>query len=222
VGRRWLGLSIGSLLLACAGSGQVHESTTSTRVASSAERRARLPKIAPLPKSSLPAKQVARVEHEEGDEGSRSSLEEIDERDLVVHGIEGTMSEYDVRATLEEHSQEFDRCHDAERGGGRVVFGIRILRSGAVGDVNVRGSSVRNRDLVDCYAGVIASTTFPSPHGDYADVKWTTKVGRARQKKDELFERKVRWDAPSVSEQSRSSRAESRRQRRSRRHRDDG
>jgi hypothetical protein len=157
---------------------------------------------------------------------------EREERLIDVGGIEGTMSEYDVKATMDSRSGDFDRCHDSSSGSGRIKFRIRILPNGDVSDVAVRQSNVRNRDLVGCYSDVIMASRFPSPHGGYADVTWATKVGRSRKKPDEIFERKVRWDTPATSSSSGSyvsgssdgdeSRRERRRRRHSRRHRSDG
>jgi hypothetical protein len=142
-----------------------------------------------------------------------------------VAGIEGTMSEYDVRTTLESRNEDFDRCHDDNgNGGGKIVFRIHINADGDVGDVKVGRLHAHNRKLVDCYADVVAASHFSSPHGGYADVKWTTKVGRSPKNPTESFERRVRWDTPATGgvthRDSSDSRRESRRERRhARRHR---
>ncbi len=123
------------------------------------------------------------------------------ERQVDVAGIVGTMTEFDVRTPLEERSNDFDRCHDQYgSGGGRILFHIHVKSNGSVGDVKAHPSKVK-KDLVDCYTDVVASTHFPTPHGGYADVKWTTKVGRAKKKRDsDLYDRnpKLRWDAPAA------------------------
>jgi hypothetical protein len=125
----------------------------------------------------------------------------------VVQGIKGTTSEYDVRTTLESRGEDFDRCHDRVGGGsGRIEYRIHILANGDVGDVRVRKLRVRNRKLVDCYTEVVSSSHFTLPHGGYADVKWTTKVGRSRKRPDAFFERRGRWDAPIGSAATREQR----------------
>ncbi|HTU57448.1 MAG TPA: hypothetical protein VMF89_03425, partial [Polyangiales bacterium] len=125
-------------------------------------------------------------------------------REVAVEGIEGTMTEFDVRVTLENRYEDFDRCHDrVGGGGGRIAYRIHVLANGNVGDVKVRTMKSRNRKLVDCYTEVVASSHFPKPHGGYADVKWTTKVGRSKRKNSDMFERRHRWDTPAGSSASR-------------------
>ncbi|HEX6242503.1 MAG TPA: hypothetical protein VFZ61_16435 [Polyangiales bacterium] len=125
--------------------------------------------------------------------------------EVEVKGIEGTTSRYDVRTTLENRAGDFDACHDrVGGGGGRIVFRIHILENGDVGGLKIASSKVRNRKLVDCYAEVVSSSHFNRPHGGYADVKWTTKVGRSPKRPDALFVRKARWDAPTGSGKSAS------------------
>jgi hypothetical protein len=99
-------------------------------------------------------------------------------------------------------------------GGGRIEYRIHILANGDVGGVKVRTMKSRNRRLVDCYTDVVSSSHFTVPHGGYADVKWTTKVGRSRKRPDALFERKVRWDAPAGSGGTRRAEADKSRERR--------
>jgi hypothetical protein len=125
-------------------------------------------------------------------------------REVAVDGIEGTMSEFDVRVTLENRAADFDSCHDRMGGGGgRIVYRIHVLASGDVGDVKVRTLKSRNRKLVNCYTDVVSSSHFPHPHGGYADVKWTTKVGRSRKRPKEAFDRPHRWDTPAGSSAAR-------------------
>ncbi|MEY4515106.1 MAG: hypothetical protein RLZZ450_7228 [Pseudomonadota bacterium] len=139
-----------------------------------------------------------------------------------VAGIEGTMTEYDVRSTLEGRNEDFDRCHDSNgNGGGKIVFRIHVNADGNVGDVKTHRLSGHNRKLIDCYSDVVAASHFSPPHGGYADVKWTTKVGRSPKNPTESFERRVRWDTPATGgATSRDDSSESRRERRrARRHR---
>lgn len=128
--------------------------------------------------------------------------------EVAVQGIKGTTSQYDVRSTLEARNADFDLCHDRVGGsGGRLVFRIHIEANGDVGGVKVTRMKVRNTKLVECYTEVVTSSHFPLPHGGYADVKWTTKVGRSRKRPQDLFARKVRWDAPSGTQRSASGKA---------------
>lgn len=235
--RRWFAWSmstvVGTMLLACAGPVQVRETVARPRVApSSASLRTGASVAKPAREAARKSAQASRAPSA-SKAGSKSDAEtaaEAEERAVAVRGIEGTMSSYDVRATLDGRGEDFDRCHEPRRRGrGKIEFRIRILPNGDVSDVNVRRSNVRNRELVGCYSEVIMASRFPPPHGGYADVTWSTKVGRSRPRPGDVFERRVRWDAPSASSeasnrsQRRESRRESRRQRRhARRQRHDG
>ncbi|HEY6880980.1 MAG TPA: hypothetical protein VI299_23305 [Polyangiales bacterium] len=141
-------------------------------------------------------------------------------REVNVDGIEGTMSEFDVRVALDGRDADFNRCHDEHRGGsGRIAFHIRVLPSGEVGDVKAHPSHVRSKGIIECYTRVVASTHFSTPHGGFADVKWTTKVGRSRKRQDPIYDRPHRYDAPaSPSGSEGGSRAEARRERRHHHH----
>jgi hypothetical protein len=157
--------------------------------------------------ATAPSQAGAAATSKVADDLQSESSAEPEERAVAVKGIEGTMAKYDVKSTLEGRERDFDRCHDV-RGrarSGRITFRIHVLPNGNVGDVRVRQSSVRDRALVDCYSGVIMASKFPSPHGGYADVNWSTKVGRSRARPGDIFERRGRWDAPSESSLSRPS-----------------
>jgi hypothetical protein len=148
---------------------------------------------APIAKSKPEPKRDAKTSSSEfDDEDSSQDFAGIDTsapvdaesddgpREIVIEGIKGTSSEFDVRTTLDNRYEDFDRCHDrVGGGGGRISYRIHILATGDVGSVKVRTSRARNRKLVDCYTEVVSSSHFPHPHGGYADVKWTTKVGRS-------------------------------------------
>ena len=202
-------------LLSCAGSTPAPETVSSSRTKAS-EREAKL-------EAAFARKTPATATGKSGTEATRdakTSPSEIDDempaqsfagvdtsapkdeetgpvREVEVKGIEGTTSEYDVRTTLESREADFDGCHDRMGGGGgRLVYRIHITENGDVGGVKVTRLKSRNKKLVDCYTEVVSSSHFTRPHGGYADVKWTTKVGRSRKRPDALFERRVRWDAP--------------------------
>jgi hypothetical protein len=234
VQHRWFVSVVSTLLLSCAGTAHVRETVARPRVASSEARRASSASSSARkatsarggkPEASRDAKSAAELDEVSGadafagvDMAPPVEEEERPEREVAVKGIEGTMTRYDVRQTLESRDADFDRCHDQFRGGsGRIEFRIHVLANGDVGDVKVHTSKVRSQDLVDCYADVVSSSHFSPPHGGYADVKWTTKVGRSRRRPDAIFERPVRWDAPSVGVQSHDDSSETHRERRHRR-----
>ena len=237
---RWFVSIMSTLLVSCAaGPTQVRESVARPRVVSSSARKA---SPAPTRKTSATAARKPPPEAERDAKAAAPELEEasgadafagIDtvaptdtaieepEKAVAVKGIEGTMSEYDVRTTLESRDEDFDRCHAGGRGGGgRIEFRIHILSNGDVGDVKVHRVKA-NSKIVDCYADVVATSHFSAPHGGYADVKWTTKVGRSRKRPDATFERRGRWDTPATDGHTqRSESSESRRERRhARKHR---
>jgi len=241
VQHRWFVSILSLVLLACAGPARVTETVARPRPSRSAE--ASKERATPARKASATAARKPRPQGARDAKASFSSESELEEgsgaeafagvdtaapvdsddertpQEVAVKGIEGTMSEYDVRSVLESRNEDFDRCHDRAHGGsGRIEFRIHILSNGDVGDVKVHRSKVRSRELVECYTDVVATSKFALPHGGYADVKWTTKVGRSRTRPDAVFERKVRWDTPATggvrNVSAEPSDSESRRERR--------
>jgi hypothetical protein len=111
-----------------------------------------------------------------------------------VRGIEGTLSNYDVRATMEKRGTEFGACHEPRarrmpRLAGNIEFAIRVTPEGAVSQVQVRNSDVGDRALERCFVDVIRATPFPRPNGGEANVMWTMMLGPSRPGKDpELWE----------------------------------
>jgi hypothetical protein len=217
-------------LFSCAKSPQTPETIAKLRAASNLAESKPWPKealvernkaaVAPTKPQSKPQSdaKMAEVQPEEFEEaeaphdfsGVETSAPVDDDtddglREVVVEGIKGSTSEFDVRVTLENRADDFDRCHDRMGGGGgRIVYRIHIEASGDVGRVKANPIRSRNRKLVKCYTEVVSSSHFPKPHGGYADVKWTTKVGRSRKKKNNgMYDRPHRWDTPSGSRASR-------------------
>ena len=113
-----------------------------------------------------------------------SHVAERQERQVAVSGIEGTLSSFDVRSTLERRNREFARCHEPRARNvpalaGRVEFQIHVLKSGQVGDVHTSASDLGDRVLERCLTEVIRGATFPSPHGGEADVRWNMALAPA-------------------------------------------
>jgi hypothetical protein len=239
---RWFVSIMSTLLVACAG--PVRESVARSESRASAEERMEA-RTAPTHKAATatarkPPPQAQRdakasfspaPELEEATSGADAfagvdteaptdSTTEQTQQAVAVKGIEGTMSEYDVRTTLESRDEDFDRCHEGGHGGGgKIQFRIHILANGDVGEVKVHRLSGHNGKIDDCYTDVVSTSHFSAPHGGYADVKWTTKVGRSRGRPDATFERRGRWDTPATGGDAKSSESsESRRERRHHRH----
>jgi hypothetical protein len=106
-----------------------------------------------------------------------------------VRGIEGTLSNFDVRVTMEKRGKEFGACHEPRarrvpRLAGNIEFAIRVSPAGAVSQVEVRTSDVGDRPLERCFVDVISTTPFPRPNGGEAKVTWTVMLGPARAGKD--------------------------------------
>ncbi len=104
---------------------------------------------------------------------------------VSVRGIEGTLSSYDVRDTMERRNDEFAACHEPRAVvvpvlAGRVEFGIQVQADGKVGHVDVRESDLGDRVLERCFAEVISRTPFPRPHGGQANVTYTMMLEPAR------------------------------------------
>lgn len=96
---------------------------------------------------------------------------------VSVTGLEGTLTAYDVRDTMERRYEELDVCHSSTvtripRVAGRAAFAIHVLRDGTVGKVSYEHSDLGDRELEACILEVVRTTKFPSPHGGEADVKW--------------------------------------------------
>jgi hypothetical protein len=125
---------------------------------------------------------------------SREEREAKADARVAVRGIEGTLSNYDVRHTMEKRGAEFGACHEPRarrmpRLAGNIEFAIRVTPEGAVSQVQVRNSDVGDRSLERCFAEVISATPFPRPNGGEANVSYTMILGPARPGKDpELWE----------------------------------
>lgn len=154
--KRSLALGIGLLLGACAAgaSGESGGHPRLLRTAQDAERSARSAK-------KLEPSQIAARE----------------ERKVAVQGIEGTLSNFEVRLTMEKRGKEFGRCHEPRARSvpalaGSIEFKIHVLKSGQVSEVQVRDSDLGDRELERCLSEVIQAAKFPEPRGGEADVKW--------------------------------------------------
>ena len=108
----------------------------------------------------------------------RRAREERANASVGVRGIEGTLSSYDVRDTMERRNEEFAACHEPRASvlpvlSGSIEFGIQVFPDGKVGRVNVRASNLGDRVLERCFVEVIASKPFPRPNGGEANVTYT-------------------------------------------------
>jgi hypothetical protein len=115
------------------------------------------------------------------------------EKHVAVQGIEGTLSNFDVRVTMEKQSKAFAKCHEPRARkvkvlAGGVEFRIHVLQSGEVSAVDVRVSDLGDRVLERCMSEVIASAKFPEPHGGEADVTWNMALEQARGRPPEQWE----------------------------------
>ena len=119
------------------------------------------------------------------------------ERNVAVQGIVGTLSNFDVRVTMEKHGKAFAKCHETRARkvpalAGSIEFRVHVRQSGEVSDVQVRASDLGDRALERCMSEVITAATFPPPHGGEADVSWNMSLARSRGRAPEL------WDAERV------------------------
>jgi hypothetical protein len=102
---------------------------------------------------------------------------------VAVRGIEGTLHNFDVKVTMEQHNKEFARCQEAPARrvpmlAGTIEFGIHVKHhSGEVTDVDLRASDVGDRELERCLIEVIRSIPFPKPNGGDANVTYTMLLG---------------------------------------------
>ena len=96
---------------------------------------------------------------------------------VSVQGIEGTLTAYDVRDTMDRRGEELGACYATTveripRIAGRAEFAIHVLRDGTVGAASYEHSDLGDRELEACVLDVVRGTKFPEPHGGEADVKW--------------------------------------------------
>ncbi len=97
---------------------------------------------------------------------------------VSIRGIEGSMSSYDVRTTMEARGSELAACQEPSVRAvpvmaGTVEFAIQVDRTGKVGEVLVRASDLGDRVLERCVSDVILQTPFPTPNGGDARITWT-------------------------------------------------
>lgn len=110
-----------------------------------------------------------------------SARAEKQERQVAVQGIEGTLSNFDVRVVMDKRAKEFASCHEPRARNvpalsGSIEFKIHVLRDGKVSHVQVRASDLGDRVLERCLSEVIAAAKFPEPHGGEADVTWNMQL----------------------------------------------
>jgi len=104
---------------------------------------------------------------------------------VQVRGIEGTLSNFDVRTAMEEQGREFAACHEPRARelpmlSGRIEFAIQVDVDGQTRRVEVRASDLGDRDLERCLSEVIRGTKFRRPNGGIANVTWLMTLEPAR------------------------------------------
>ena len=177
-------------LVACAGSSSAPETPTSRRArraSHAAGKEAQGSELDPL------ARAVAAQDAPQSKLGDRPDQPaEKREKSVAVQGIEGTLSPFDVRMTMEKQSKAFAKCHEPRARkvpalGGAVEFRVHVLRTGEVSEVNVRVSDLGDRVLERCLSEVIAAAKFPAPHGGEADVTWNMALAAQRGRAPEQW-----------------------------------
>lgn len=104
---------------------------------------------------------------------------------VQVRGIEGTLSNFDVRTAMEEQGKEFAACHEPRARelpmlSGQIEFAIQVDVDGQTKRVEVRASDLGDRDLERCLSDVIRATKFRKPNGGIANVTWLMVLEPAR------------------------------------------
>lgn len=120
----------------------------------------------------------------QGDEAPEPEREHHMEKKLAVRGIEGSMSSFDVNATMERQNAELAACQARAVPAltGVVVYGIQVDAQGTVHDVTVQSSDLGDRALERCVSDVIARTAFPRPNGGAARFTWTMTLEPASER----------------------------------------
>jgi len=126
---------------------------------------------------SVPAATPRSESHAEHDRRVNAAVQ--------VRGIEGTLSNFDVRTAMDERGREFAACHEPRARAlpvlaGQIEFGIQVDVDGQVRQVDVRASDLGDRELERCLTDVIRGTRFHRPHGGIANVTWQMALEPAR------------------------------------------
>ncbi len=121
---------------------------------------------------------AVRVENPKAEHDQRDERERRADAAVAVRGIEGSLSGFDVRLTMDKRAQAFAECHEPRADAlpvlaGKVEFSIAVAANGSVTGVDVRASDVGDRVLERCLAQVILETPFPRPNGGAARASWT-------------------------------------------------
>jgi len=82
--------------------------------------------------------------------------------------VEGGMSREDVKKVIDQHLDEISFCYenalmDSPALMGNIVFEWKILLSGKVGEVRIKSSSVRSKEIHSCIKAAIKTWQFPQP-----------------------------------------------------------
>lgn len=185
--RRSLGCCLSLLVVGCATREAVTQTRTATHAAEAIQDRT---EVAAAAEEETEQVITARPRRKPGEEPAReepSQRAERQEQKVAVDGIEGTLSPFDVRVTLEKRAAAFASCHEPRARrvpalAGKVEFQIHVLKSGAVGAVNVSDSDLGDRVLERCLSEAIQGARFPSPNGGEADVTWRMLLEPAGEK----------------------------------------
>lgn len=119
---------------------------------------------------------------------------------VSISGLEGTLSAYDVRDTMERRMEALAGCqHERVRRvrplAGEVQLALHVLRDGTVSQVDVVRSDIGDIDTEQCIAQVAKDTKFPRPNGGEADVNWSMALDPFRTSPAEV------WEAAALAEQ---------------------
>lgn len=104
---------------------------------------------------------------------------------VQVRGIEGTLSNFDVRTAMEQRARDFAACHEPRARAlpvlaGGIEFAIQVAADGQVNRVAVRASDLGDRELERCLSEVIRTTRFRTPNGGIANVTWLMALSPAQ------------------------------------------
>lgn len=100
---------------------------------------------------------------------------------LAVSGLRGTLSQAEIRGTLEPKLPKLLRCVQQRRGelealAGRITLAFHVATNGAVASVQPNESTLGDRATERCLLQIAESARFPAPHGGEADLTWPLDV----------------------------------------------
>jgi hypothetical protein len=91
--------------------------------------------------------------------------------------VRGGMSREAVKRVIDQHLEEISYCYETALLSnpsiiGKIVFEWKILRSGSVGEIKIKSSSINSTEIHSCIKSSIKTWLFPEPKGSEVIVSY--------------------------------------------------